>query len=1087
MKLRLGFGTLLLVSTWCFAAQPDRIPGTINGGATVILAGNVAAQAQAQYDRGLVEASMAMPYIVLQTQPSGQQQAGLNKLLAQQQDRSSANYHKWLSPEQYAERFALSSNDIGKITSWLKSQGFGIVQIARGRDWIAFSGTAGLVETTFHTEIHYYEVGGEMHFANATPLSIPQALDGIVVGFRGMHDFSLTPMGIRPLSAWDRIFASIVNPFYNVSFGNALAPGDIATIYNMAPLYNAGVNGTGQKLVVVGQTDVHMTDISEFRSAFGLSNNNPQVVHVPGTADPGVTQDEVEADLDLEWSGAVARDAGIIFVVSPVSAGGVFNSASYAIDQDLAAVISMSYGGCESDNASFIPTNEPVMQKANAEGITFLASSGDSGSAGCDSDQNNVATLGLAVNYPASSPEVTGVGGNEFNEGTGNYWGNSNGTNGGSALSYIPEMAWNDSPQTGTGSSTTLSASGGGASSCHNSGCSSGFPKPTWQTGTGVPNDGVRDVPDVAMAASADHDGYLFCSADNGADCSKGINLLDETVGGTSASTPVFAGIVVLLNQQLGNKPPAGVGNLNPDLYTLAQNTANGIFHDVTSGSNIVPCTQGTKDCPAKAPFQYGYSAGTGYDQVTGLGSVDANNLATRFSTEPTTTTLTSSQNPASSGATVTFTATVTGSNSPTGTVTFYDGSTQIGTGTLSSGVTTFPTSTLSIGGHSITAAYGGDSKNSPSTSSPLIETITASGGMTTSTVVISGLNPSAYGSPVTFTATVMTTSGNPPGDTVTFQDGTAPLGFTTLTPNGVSSGTASFMISSLTAGTHSITGLYSGDSNNNASSTSPVIQQIVVKASTTTAAVPSPTFVNVKSTGPVQLSATLTPASGPTGSVNFSVDGTMVGSAKVGSNFSYNPSSLAAGSHSVTAAYQGDTNFNGSTSSAATLSAEDFQIAASPTTVNISAAGQSGTTTLTITPIGNFNQALTYSCSGLPSGATCGFNSAGTNKTTVTILTLASAQLRMEYSGRGAGIFYAMMLPGLLILPSGAFWRPRRKVLLLTSALTMLLLLMSGCGGGSGSGGGGGGTTNTVAITASTIGAAGTLSHSVNITLNVQ
>lgn len=1073
MKARLGLSTFLLVSTLCFAAQSDRISGAINSGETVVLAGNVAAQAQAQYDRGMVEVSMPMPYIVMQMQPSAQQQAALNRLLAEQQDRASANYHKWLTPEQYADRFALSASDVGKITAWLKAQGFGIVQAARGRDWIAFSGNAGLVEQTFHTEIHYYEVDGETHYANATPISIPKALEGIVVGFRGLHDFKLKPMGIRPLPAWDRLFASIVQPFYNAGGGvNLLAPGDIATIYDIQPLYNANISGSGQKLVIVGQSDIKMTDIQDFRSNFGLPVNNPQVILVPGSADPGLNGDELEADLDLEWSGAVARNASIIYVNST----NAFNSATYAIDQDLASVISMSFGGCENENQSFIPSNEVTMQKGSTEGITFMASSGDSGAAACDSDQNNVATHGLAVNYPASSPEVTGVGGNEFDEGSGQYW-NGSDPNDGTATSYIPEVAWNDidnpnNPQ------HTLSASGGGASSCDSPGCANGFPKPSWQTGVGVPKDGVRDVPDVAMDASPYHDGYMLCSVDNDLDCTSG-PATNLAVGGTSASTPVFAGIVTLLNQQSGNKPPAGSGNINSNLYTLAQNSNNGIFHDVTSGNNIVPCTQGTTGCPKTAPFQYGYNAGTGYDQVTGLGSVDANNLVTRFSAAPTTTALRSSQNPAPSGTQITFTATVTGS-SPTGTVTFNDttnSSVICNAVALASGVATCQTPSIPVGGNSITATYSGDSKNLPSTSSALIETITGTGTTQSTTTVTSNQGSVSYGTPVTFTAAVTPTSAT---NTVTFNVDGTPVAFSTL-----NAGTAPSPSLQLTTGTHSITGLYSGDSTY-ASSTSPAIQQVVTKASTTTAAPTlSPAAVNVKSSGPVMLSAAVTPSSGPTGSVNFSVDGTMVGSAKVGSSFSYNPSSLAAGTHSVTAVYTGDTNFNGSTSSATTLSVEDFQMSANPTTVSVSGPGQSGTTKLTITPLGGFNQTLIYSCSGLPTGATCGFNSTSSTTVTVTILTSATARLKGQPRARGTGIFYAMLLPGILILPAGASRRSRRLLSLIV--LAMLMMYTAGCGGGGGSSSSGGGAgTSSVTITASTVGASA-LSHSVTITLTVQ
>jgi len=157
-----------------------------------------------------------------------------------------------------------------------------------------------------------------------------------------------------------------------------------------------------------------------------------------------------------------------------------------------------------------------------------------------------------------------------------------------------------------------LSASGGGASSL--------FTKPNWQTGKGVPNDGHRDVPDVSLNASPDHDGYLICSNGN---CVNGFrdssnNLL--VVGGTSAGSPSFAGIVALLNQKFGTAQ----GNINPKLYALAASSPSA-FHDVTSGNNIVPCTAASKDCTNGS---LGYSAGVGYDQVTGLGSVDAFNLA---------------------------------------------------------------------------------------------------------------------------------------------------------------------------------------------------------------------------------------------------------------------------------------------------------------------------------------------------------------------------------------------------------------------------------------------------------------------------
>ncbi|MGA8150353.1 MAG: protease pro-enzyme activation domain-containing protein [Terriglobales bacterium] len=703
-------------------AQSERIAASIDSRRTIVLRGSVYPKAQPQYDRGRVEASMPLEYITLVTKPSPEQQAGLQRLLEEQQNPASPRFHQWLTPEQYANRFGLSQSDVEKLSVWLRSQGFTIVQAARGRDWIAFSGSAALVENAFQTEIHYYDVDGETHFANATAPSIPASLAGVVAGFRGLNDFRWKPMSLRVPAPAGAILPDLLRPFYTIGGQHFLAPDDLATIYGLDSLYNSGIDGTGMKLVVVGQTDITVTDIDQFRAGFHLSKNDPVVTNLAGHKLSKSDLDE--ANLDLEWSGAVARNATILYVNS----SNTFDSAVYAIDQDLAPVISISYGGCESLNAGFIPSNEPTMQKASVEGITFLASSGDSGAAGCDSDAQAAATHGLAVNYPASSPEVTGVGGTEFNEGSGNYWGATNGPNFGSALSYIPETAWNDSVQRGN-----LSASGGGASSCGQSSgntCTGGFPKPSWQSGVGVPNDGVRDVPDVSLTASPDHDGYMFCTTDNATNpathtCANGVSNSSSIVGGTSASTPVFAGIVTLLNQSLGNVPPAGLGNINPTLYQFAQNTANGAFHDVKTGNNKVPCTKGSTGCPNGGSI--GYNAGTGYDRVTGLGSVDASALVSTWtagtvSKSTTTTGLSLTASPVIAGTAVAFTASVihaSGSAVPSGTVTFNNGGTRLGSGTLNnSGKATFQTSALAGGTYSVTAAYSGDNNYAGSISS---------------------------------------------------------------------------------------------------------------------------------------------------------------------------------------------------------------------------------------------------------------------------------------------------------------------------------------------------------------------------------
>ncbi|MBV8050035.1 MAG: Ig-like domain repeat protein, partial [Acidobacteriaceae bacterium] len=748
---------------------------------------------------------------------------------------ASRNYHKWLTPEQYAARFGLSSNDVGTISAWLRSQGFEIVQIARGRNWIAFSGTAALVENAFHTQLHYYDVDGERHFANATEISIPQALDGVVAGFLGLNDFRLKPMGIREPVAPD--FLSIIaRPLYtdpNNSAHHFLAPDDIATIYNLAPLYGTGIDGSGVKMVIVGQSDINTADLTAFRSGFnlpGITQSNFEQILVPNSPDPGKTSDQTEADLDLEWSQAVARNAKIIYVNAATTGGfnGVFSSAQYAIDQNLAPVLSMSFGACEALNKSALPSLETLLQQANSQGITFLASSGDTGAAACDGAVTS-ATGGLAVNYPASSPEVSGVGGNEFSGDVNNpaqYWNSANNSSGESAISFIPEMAWNDTVSRGT-----LAASGGGASSCMNGTCSSGFPKPSWQTGTGVPKDNVRDVPDVAMAASPDHDGFILCSTNS---CMNGIEAAvqaNSIVGGTSASAPLFAGIVVLLNQFTGQAQ----GNINNTLYPLAQSTSNGIFHDVTSGDNIVPCKQGTPSCPASAPFQFGYKTGTGYDQVTGLGSVDATNLVCQWPgkncTNVTLAVVPAQVNPGTSTP-VTLTATVAGtvaSGTPTGTVTFFNGSTAVSGSpvTLTGGTATlsYNVASLAAGVYPVSAKYSGDSSFAAASSAVVNLTV---GNTSSTSLTFSPASLTAGSSgPVMFNATVAATSGTgTPTGTVTFSDASGPLGSAVPLSNG--SATLSYNPHSLAGGTYSMVASYSGDSSFVPSSSSPQPLNIV-------------------------------------------------------------------------------------------------------------------------------------------------------------------------------------------------------------------------------------------------------------------
>jgi subtilase family serine protease len=632
----------LLATSLCFAAQPDRITAPIDSSQMVTLPGNVHGLAQPRFDIGRADGSKQIYWVSLVFHPSAAQQQDLTNLLAQQQDRSSPNYHKWLTPVQFADRFGMTKSDINRVVGWLESQGFTVTSVANSRNQISFDGTVAQVEAAFATEIHDYLVDGEIHFANSTNPSVPAALAQSVLSIGHLHNFNPKPRAIvRRMSSngVDSHFTS------HISGDHYLSPGDFATIYDLQPLYTSGTDGTGENIAVVGQSTVNATDLSKFRSAAGLAAKAPQYILYPSTSTATrCSGDEGESDLDLEWSGGVASNANIIFVYAGLGAGdtcasranSVWDALQDAVDNPIASVISTSYGYCESElPQSFVDTVQGWAQQANSQGQTIMAASGDDGAADCDGDVAS-ASKGLAVDVPAAVPEVTGMGGTGFDgdaAGTvsgGNatatqYW---SGTTGGndtisSALSYIPEVAWND-----TSEDDSLSASGGGASIY--------FTKPAWQTGTGVPSDGRRDVPDLALNTSPNHDGYLFCSEDGPNNtfvttCTSGFRDGSggdlAVVGGTSAAAPTFSAIVALLNQYLG---ASGLGGINSTLYSLAASNPSA-FHDVTTGNNIVPCTSGTTGCPTTAPFHYGFTAGVGYDQVTGLGSVDADVLATAW------------------------------------------------------------------------------------------------------------------------------------------------------------------------------------------------------------------------------------------------------------------------------------------------------------------------------------------------------------------------------------------------------------------------------------------------------------------------
>jgi subtilase family serine protease len=688
--------------------------------------------AQAQFDAGRVPADTRLSGITLVFSRSAAQQADLDALIAAQQNPASPLFHQWLTPEQFGARFGMAQPDLDKVRSWLEQQGFSVDSVPRSRNSIRFSGTARQAELAFSTEMHYYQVEGARHFAPSTELSVPAAIAPVVLAVRNLNDFRPKAQVIQNRNQRPR------SSFTSSQSGNVyFAPGDIATVYDIKPAYASGYTGAGQSIAVVGQSAVNLSDIEAFQSAAGATVKDPALVLMPGTGSPTFfSGDESESDLDLEWSSAIAPGAEISLIYSGANTNfGAFDAIIYAVENKIGNIISVSYGECEPELQGY--SLESYFQQATTQGQTIVAASGDSGSTACFQG-TNVTNPSLAVqeqiavSYPASSPNVTGVGGTEISQsnsayltqGQGYWAAQSSSDIVSSALQYIPEVAWNDDAS-GCGAPNCLSASGGGASSLFN--------KPAWQAGVpGIPTGTHRDVPDIALYSSPNFPSYLYCTSDSSgwsagqaASCNSGFR--DQTsglltlAGGTSFATPIFAGMVAIINQQQGYT--AGQGLVNPTLYTLAANSAtySSAFHDIVSGNN--DCNAGSADCSTSA----GFSAGPGYDQVTGLGSVDLNNLANAWPANSgpaligTSTKISASNTAPTVNVSDNFTISVTsntGSTIPTGTVSVtVDGGTPVAGNALSAnGTFVYTTSFATAGTHQILAQYSGDANHATST-----------------------------------------------------------------------------------------------------------------------------------------------------------------------------------------------------------------------------------------------------------------------------------------------------------------------------------------------------------------------------------
>jgi subtilase family serine protease len=513
---------------------PQQIVQPVDDTGLVTLTGNTHPMALAEFDRGPVPDDMVLDHLLLQLKRSPERERALAEFIDELHNPRSANFHHWLPAREFGERFGPAAEDISTISSWLLSHGIQVNLVYPSGMVMDVTATAGQIREAFHTEIHYYDASGERHIANASDPQIPMALQPVVQGFAALHDF-------RPAAHLRRHFSFGFQGFEFYELG----PQDFATIYNLNPLWKASspIRGAGQTIVVLEDSDMNAADWTTFRSAFGLASYAGTLTQIhpepqtgpPNCTDPGLTFDESEAALDAEWSGAVAPDAAIELAscrssrttfADLIAGHNLLNSPAPP------AIMSDSYGGCESGyGSSGNAAYQKLWQQAVVEGTSVFVAAGDEGAAECDAGLH-FATQGIAVDGTASTPYDVAVGGTDFIdyvEGTtSEYWTKTNGSGGETALSYVPEMTYNDSCASNVLFNFEGYSSGGafcnseeGQSDLWVAGGSGGpslvYNKPAWQAGVyGLVNNGRRNLPDVSLFAG---DGfythaYLYCMSD---------------------------------------------------------------------------------------------------------------------------------------------------------------------------------------------------------------------------------------------------------------------------------------------------------------------------------------------------------------------------------------------------------------------------------------------------------------------------------------------------------------------------------------------------------------------------------------------
>lgn len=966
-----------------------RIVASIDESKLVTFQGGVPLLARSEFDLGRTPASTQMTSVRLVLSRSAQQEAALDKFMGEQLDPSSPNYHHWLTPQQFGQLYGPADSDMATLVTWLETRGFTVQPVAPGHTSIAFSGSVSQIEAAFHTEIHSFNANGVEFLSNVSSPSIPAAIATVVTGIGQLNTIKPRPHYIpgnmgKYDSEQKRLVhapgssASGLSPLLTIGSGTStdpynlyVVPGDAATIYNSPNIFNAAFSsgtsytGTGVTIGIGGDATIQGSTVAAYRNAFQGDTNQPIITNV--ASDPATctdansnTCDQDEAYLDNEIAGGLAPGATIHFYTS----ANLDLAIEQAINDNTVDIFSLSFGECEaglttSDNGLI----NSWWQQAATQGIAITVSSGDNGSAGCDNDNTQqTAIYGLQVSGFASTPYNIAVGGTDYSGLLGSFTtyvslSNTSSPYFRTALGYIPESTWNDSSETDTTISanvpyvnpktnkTNIVGGSGGASSCSTntnagslSGCTSGYAKPSWQRGTGVPADSVRDLPDISLLAGNGFDdaSWLVCTDDTGSNGSITVttncttqadgNFYFYGFGGTSTSAPAFAGMLALVQQKTGSRLGQAAKNLY-DLYNGSHSAS--VFHDITTGNISVLCASGTPNCSKNTAGNYfltGYNTTTGYDLATGLGSVNVTNLinywGSAIGSATATVSVTPSASPITTAQSLTVTGTVTGaSGTPTGSVTLTSGSYTSSAATLDGSgkySITVPAGSLKVGSNALKVSYTGDSTYAMATG--------------TGSVTVNALTPTVTVTPasatlvsnqtLSVTVTVAGTGATPTG-TVTLKAGSYTSSATTL-----SSGSATITIPAntfTTAGANTITVNYSGDSNYaSASGTGSVTVTIFTPLTPTVTVTPGTSSIVSNQSLAVAVKVAGTGAT-PTGTVTLKA-GSYTSSATTlssgGASFTIPAGAFTtAGANTISVSYSGDSNYSaGSGSSTVTV-----------------------------------------------------------------------------------------------------------------------------------------------------------------------